>query len=80
MTYWAVLYIKPESIDYTGPQKWKICKNKFEKICDPEVTMVQFEDAVYRLDDKKIFSIEHTNQERTHSFVVCEARKMRQPT
>jgi len=78
MTYWVVLYVKPEALDYVGPLKWKIAQGKFERVCDPAVNMIQIEDSVYRLDDKKIFSIEHTNQERTHSFIVCEAHKLKQ--
>lgn len=80
MNYWIVLFIKPEAIDSTGPQKWQISQLKFEKICQSGVNMIQLEDSVYRLDDKKIFSIEHENPERSHCFIVCEAHKMKQPT
>jgi len=81
MTYHVVLFIKPESIDYSGPKKYRISKAKFEKVCDPAVNMIQFDDSIFRLDDKKIFSIERWNdgkEEVVHSIIVCEAHKMRQ--
>lgn len=78
MNYWVVLFIKPEQIDDAGALKYQISKTKFEKICEPAVNMIQLEDSVFRLDDKKIFSIEHDNPERSHCFIVCEAHKMKQ--
>ncbi len=81
MTYHVILFIKPESIDYSGPKKYRVSKGKFDKVCESGVTMIQFEDSVYRLDDKKIFSLERWNggvEETVHSVIVCEAHKMKQ--
>jgi len=83
MTYHIVLFLKPEAIDYSGPKKFRISKAKFERVCDPYVTSIQIEDSVFRMDDKKIFSIERWNngvEETIHSIIVCEAHKMKQPT
>lgn len=77
MNYWVVLFLKPEHIDYNGPLKWKARKDRFDKICDPAITMIQIEDSVYRLDDKKIFWIDNWKGETTDSFVVCEAHKLK---
>lgn len=77
MTYHLVLFEKPESIDYNGPKKWKLSKAKFEKICDPAVVIIQFDDAMYRMDDKKIFSLENYSGESKDSVLVCEAHKLK---
>lgn len=78
MNYHVILFIKPESIDYSGPLKWRISKGKFERVCDSEVNMIQFGEDVYRLDDKKIFSIQDNDGQDIHGFVVCEAHKLKQ--
>ena len=81
MTYHIVLFLKPEAIDYSGPKKFRISKAKFEIISNPAVTMIQLEENVFRLDDKKIFSIERWNngvEETVHSIIVCEAHKLKQ--
>jgi len=81
MTYHIVLFLKPEPVDYSGPKKYRIAKSKFDRVCDPAVNMIQIEDSVYRLDDKKIFSLERWNggvEETVHSVIVCEAHKMKQ--
>lgn len=82
MTYWAIVFERPESLDYKGPKKMRIAKVKFDRICDPEVNMIQIGEDVFRLDDKKIFSIErHCGEamgETTHCFVVCDGHKLKQ--
>lgn len=79
MIYHVVLFLKPEPVDGTGALKYRVSRAKFERICDPEVVMIQFEENVYRMDDKKIFSIEKWNdgkEETTDSLLVCEAHKV----
>lgn len=82
MTYWVVLFERPESIDYKGPHKMKIAKSVFDRICDPAVSMIQVGVDVYRMDEKKIFSIERpageAAGETTHAFIVCDGHKLKQ--
>lgn len=56
MIYYISIFERPDPIDHDGRILMRLGKVQFEKICQEFVDMIQVENDIYRIDDKKIVS------------------------
>ena len=71
MIYWVIIDERPEPIDRIGRIQYRVSHGKFEKLCQPEATMFQIEDDVFKIDNKKIIPLQEI------SLLVCDGTKLK---